>query len=332
MRVLRNTLPILSAEEQLEVQREMGRGARPGIDFFVLIVLSSIIAALGLLLNSPAVVIGAMLVAPMLSPIMALSLGLVLGDLRMIRFSAEAIFKGVAVAIIIAAFIGLLSPIKTITGEMLARGQPTLLDMGVALASGMAGAYAIARKNVSAALPGVAIAAALMPPLTAAGLGISLGDARVAGGAFLLFLTNIAAISLAAGVVFLLLGVHPQSWGAESRRQLRQRLVASFLLLLAIAVPLGIIMAGIVKDAAQKQVTRETITHYLAIEDGQLTSLEIEKREPDLLVVATVRTTQSFSRETADELAKTLSERLHRPVRLEVVALPVIRSSPTSTP
>jgi uncharacterized hydrophobic protein (TIGR00271 family) len=329
---MRNTLPALSDEERIEIYRELSQGARPGINYFILIVLSCIIAALGLLLDSPAVVIGAMLVAPLMSPIMALSLGMVIGDLRIIRFSAEAILKGVVLAVIIAAFIGLLSPLKAITDEILARGQPTLLDMGVALASGMAGAYAIARKDVSAALPGVAIAAALMPPLATVGLGISLGDARVAGGAFLLFLTNIAAISLAAGIVFLLLGIHPQSWGAEFRRQLRQRLVASLLLLLAIAIPLGITMAGIVQDAAQEQATRETITHHLEIKDDQLVSLEIEERKTNLLIVATVRSGQSLDKETADELAETLSELLHRPVRLEVVVLPVVHSGPTSTP
>jgi uncharacterized hydrophobic protein (TIGR00271 family) len=332
LRAMRNTLPALSDEERIEIYRELSQGARPGINYFILIVLSCIIAALGLLLDSPAVVIGAMLVAPLMSPIMALSLGMVIGDLRIIRFSAEAILKGVVLAVIIAAFIGLLSPLKAITDEILARGQPTLLDMGVALASGMAGAYAIARKDVSAALPGVAIAAALMPPLATVGLGISLGDARVAGGAFLLFLTNIAAISLAAGIVFLLLGIHPQSWGAEFRRQLRQRLVASLLLLLAIAIPLGITMAGIVQDAAQEQATRETITHHLEIKDDQLVSLEIEERKTNLLIVATVRSGQSLDKETADELAETLSELLHRPVRLEVVVLPVVHSGPTSTP
>jgi uncharacterized hydrophobic protein (TIGR00271 family) len=327
LHTLRQTLPALNAEEQLEVRRELERGAQPGINFFILIVLSCLIAALGLLLNSPAVVIGAMLVAPLMSPIMALSLGLVLGDLRMIRFSTEALLKGVALAMIISAFIGLLSPLKATTGEMLARGQPTLLDMGVALASGMAGAYAMARKDVSAALPGVAIAAALMPPLAAVGLSIAMGDIHVAGGAFLLFLTNIAAISLAAGVVFILLGIRPQSGGAESRRQLRLRLLASLLLLLVIGVPLGIIMADIVQDATQEQVAREAIARYLG-QDDQLVSLDIEERETDLLIIATVRSTQSLDKGTADELAEMLSGLLRRPVQLEIVVLPSIRSDP----
>jgi uncharacterized membrane protein len=211
---------------------------------------------------------------------------------------------------------------------MLARGRPTLLDMGVALASGMAGAYALARKNVSAALPGVAIAAALMPPLATAGLGIALGDVRVAGGAFLLFLTNITAISLAGGVVFLLLGIRPQSRGAESRRQLRWRLIASLLLLLVIAIPLGFIMAGIVRDTTQEQVTREAITRYLEIEDGQLVTLEVEEKDGSLVIVATVRSVRPLGEEMVNELAEMLSERLRRPVQLEIVVLPTVRSTP----
>jgi uncharacterized hydrophobic protein (TIGR00271 family) len=218
MRGLFNLFPRLSVEEQLEVREAMSNGARPGTNYFVLIVLSCIIATLGLLLNSGAVVIGAMLVAPLMSPILAFSLGLVLGDVRLIRLSIEAVFKGVALAIIIAVFIGILSPFKELTDEMIARTQPTLLDLAVALASGMAGAYALAHKDVSAALPGVAISAALMPPLGAVGLGLSLGDAQVAGGAFLLFVTNIASISLAGAIVFMLLGIRPETWRPETRQ------------------------------------------------------------------------------------------------------------------
>jgi uncharacterized hydrophobic protein (TIGR00271 family) len=327
VRALLDVLPTLSAEEQLEVYQELSRGAQPGINYFVLIVLSCIIAALGLLLDSPAVVIGAMLVAPLMSPIMAFSLGLVLGDLRLTRFSTEAILKGVALAVIITAFIGLLSPIKGVTGEMLARAQPTLLDMGVALMSGMAGAYALARKDVSAALPGVAIAAALMPPLATVGLGLSLGDARVAGGAFLLFVTNIAAISLAGGVVFLLLGIRPQTWGRESRRRLWRRMVASFILLLVIAVPLGIIMGRIVRDTTQEQVIWETLTRYLEAEGGRLVDLEVERGREGLLIVATVRSIRSPDQEAIDHLAEALREQLDRPVQLELVVLPILRSS-----
>jgi uncharacterized hydrophobic protein (TIGR00271 family) len=327
LRTLRQTLPVLSAEEQRELQQELRRGARPGVNFFVLIVLSCIIAALGLLLNSPAVVIGAMLVAPLMSPIMALSLGVVVGDLRTIRFSIEAILKGIALTIVLAAFVGLVSPLKTITGEMRARAQPTLLDLIVALASGTAGAYAVARKEVGAALPGVAIAAALMPPLATVGLGLSLGSALVAGGAFLLFVANIAAISLAAGVVFFLLGIRPQIWGPESRRQLWSWLAVLLVVLMVIAIPLGVISVGIVREATQERIIEAVLIEHLAAEEGQqLVTLEVSGEAKSPLIVATIRSPQLFDQKKTDDLAQALSERLGHPVQLEVVTLPVIRS------
>jgi uncharacterized hydrophobic protein (TIGR00271 family) len=321
-----NLFPTLTIEEQWDVREEISQGAQPGINYFVLIVLSSIIATLGLLLNSAAVVIGAMLVAPLMSPILAFSLGLVLGDVRLLRLSIEAVFKGVALAVIIAAFIGILSPFKELTGEIIARTRPTLFDLAVALASGMAGAYAMARKDVSAALPGVAIAAALMPPLGVMGLGLSLGDARVAGGAFLLFTANIAAISLAGVIVFMLLGIRPQIWQPQAQEQISRRLIGFIILLLVIAIPLGIIMRDIIRDTAQEQVVREILTQYMEAEGGRLVTLELERRKADLLVVATVHATQPLSQEIVEELEALLSGHLDHLVQLEMIVLPVIRA------
>ena len=142
-----NLFPTLSTEDQLEVREDLINDAQPGQDYFVLIVLSSIIATLGLLLNSPAVVIGAMLVAPLMSPILGFSLGIVLGEVRLLRTSLESMFKGVMATIIVAILVGLISPLKEMTPEILARTQPTLLDLFIALASGMAGAYALSRKG-----------------------------------------------------------------------------------------------------------------------------------------------------------------------------------------
>jgi uncharacterized hydrophobic protein (TIGR00271 family) len=321
-----NLFPTLTLEERWDVREEISLGAQPGVNYFVLIVLSCIIATLGLLLNSGAVVIGAMLVAPLMSPIFAFSLGLILGDVRLMRLSIEAVFKGVALAVIIAAFIGVLSPFKEPTGEIMARTQPTLLDLAVALASGMAGAYALARKDVSAALPGVAIAAALMPPLGVVGLGLSLGDARVAGGAFLLFVANIAAISLAGVLVFMLLGIRPQIRQPETQRHIWRGLIGFVLLLLVIAIPLAVIMNGIVRETAARQAIQEVLKAQVAAQEGELVEFEYREEREGLLVIATVRSAQSFDQVVVDHLAEALSGRLDRPMTLEVVVLPVTRS------
>jgi uncharacterized hydrophobic protein (TIGR00271 family) len=329
MRGLFQLFPRLNIEEQLDLREVMSDSAQPGANYFVLIVLSSIIATLGLLLDSGAVVIGAMLVAPLMSPILAFSLGMVLGDVRLIRLSIEAVFKGVALALVITVLIGILSPFKGLTGEIMARTQPNLLDLIVALASGMAGAYALARKEVSAALPGVAIAAALMPPLGVAGLGLSLGKAQVAGGAFLLFLANIASISLAGVIVFILLGIRPQTWQPEAQRRIRRGLIGFALLVLVIAVPLGVIMGGIVRETTERQAIQEVLKAQVATQGAELVAFEYRMEQDGLVVVATVRSAQPFDQTAVDHLAEALSERLGRPMTLEVVVLPAIRSAPS---
>ncbi len=319
-------LPRLNVEEQLELREAMSDSARPGVNYFVLITLSAIIASLGLLLDSPAVVIGAMLVAPLMSPIMGFSLGMVLGDVRLIRLSIEAVFKGVALGLVIAVLVGVFSPLKELTGEIMARTQPTLLDLVVALASGMAGAYALSRKEVGAALPGVAIAAALMPPLSVAGLGLALGEPQVVGGAFLLFVTNIAAISLAGVLIFLVLGVRPETWLPEARRRMRRSLVGFALLLLVIAIPLGVTMGSIVRDTARQRSIREILREEMTAQDRELVEFEHRTEEGELVVVATVRSVEPIGEPTVDDIALALRERLNRPVALDVVVLPVVRS------
>ncbi len=332
LRVVQGWLPALSRDEQLDVRQMLARDSRPGVDYFVLIVLSCVIASLGLLMDSPALVIGAMLVAPLMSPVLGFALGLVEGDLRLLRLSVEAVFKGATLAALVAAFVGVLSPLKIVTPEMLAQSRPNLLDMAVALASGMAGAYAVARKDVSAALPGVAIAATLTPALATMGVGASGGDFRVAAGALLLFVTNIAAIVLAAGLVFLVLGMRPGSWGEESKRQLRQRLIAILLALLVVAVPLALIMVGVVRDAGLEREARDVLSRELSGIDGELVAVEIERQDGYVLVAATARAAGTPSQDEVDRLAAVVSEELDRTVWLEMAILPIVRSAPMEAP
>ncbi len=231
--------PVLNREDQILLFRNLRRGARANVNYYVLIVLSAIIATLGLWQNSAAVIIGAMLVAPLMTPILATSLGVVMGEPRTIRVAAESTLKGVVLGIAIALFIALILPGEKIGSEILARTQPSLLDMAVALASGAAGAYALARKEVSAALPGVAIAAALMPPLCTVGIGLAVFSGPIAGGAFLLFTTNLIAIIVAGTAVFLVLGVRPRD-DEEREQNFRRGLIAGIVMLLVVSMTLAL--------------------------------------------------------------------------------------------
>ena len=321
-----NLFPTLTTEEQLGVREELIEDAQPGSDYFVLIVLSSIIATLGLLLNSPAVVIGAMLVAPLMSPILGFSLGIILGEGRLVRTSLESVFKGVMASIIVAIIIGLLSPLKEMTPEIIARTQPTLLDLLIALASGMAGAYAVSRKDVSAALPGVAIAAALAPPLGVVGLGFANGNMPAAGGALLLFTTNLVTISLGGVIIFTLLGIHPLNLEPETKKRIQRGVTGILFLVFMITIPLAIIMNGIIKQTREQQTIERVLLESPLTEDMSIINIERAQSQDKLLISATVRSTEPLDQETVNDLATTLENELNRPLDLDIIFLPIIRS------
>lgn len=259
-------LPALTSQEQLELYQNMRQSSRPNINYFVLIALSAIIATLGLILNSPAVIIGAMLVAPLMSPIVASAVGVVFGDIRTLRSALISTLQGILLAVFTAMLFALVVPGLSPTPEMLARTQPNLVDLMVALASGAAGAYAIGRREVGAALPGVAIAAALMPPVCTIGIGFVLGASQiaylsVAFGALLLLIANLAGMIFAATITFLLLGLRPPN---RDRTQLFSRgLLVSIISLLVVSIPLAILLfQGVQRDRIETEaldiLTRET--------------------------------------------------------------------------
>ena len=174
--------------------------------YLVLILLSTLLATLGLYLSSASVVIGAMLLAPLMAPIVALAMALLRNDSTLARRSMVSIVLGIVVALSASALISKFFPYKPITPEMLARLNPSLLDLGVALCAGVAGAYTKSFKEIMQSLAGVAIAVALVPPLAVAGIGLGRADMYFFGQAFLLFATNLIGIILAAAFTFRVLG------------------------------------------------------------------------------------------------------------------------------
>ncbi|WP_412069913.1 TIGR00341 family protein [Rubrivirga sp. IMCC43871] len=180
------------------------------VPFFAVLLLSGAIATLGLVLDSTAVVIGAMLVAPLLGPLLGLSLALAVGDGRLFVQTAAAVLLGAAGIVGLAALLTLLLPFQTVTAEIASRTRPTTLDLAIAVFSGLAGAVVTASREarLSASIPGVAVAVALVPPLGVAGFGIAIGEWAFTRGALLLFGANLAGIVLSGMGVFFLIGMH----------------------------------------------------------------------------------------------------------------------------
>jgi uncharacterized hydrophobic protein (TIGR00271 family) len=212
---LQRIVPQIGREERIALVDRVQSSAAWNFDFLALMLLSTTMAAVGLIQNSAAVVIGAMLVAPLMTPLLGLGLALVQGNPVLARLSVRSVVLGLGVALLCGLLVGALTPgLAEPTREMLARGGPGLLDLVVAFAAGLAAAYASSRPGLIAALPGVAIAAALVPPIATSGLALSLADIPLAIGALLLFLINMVVIVLASMISLWLVGIRNYRQGS----------------------------------------------------------------------------------------------------------------------
>ncbi|RYU59317.1 TIGR00341 family protein [Methylolobus aquaticus] len=212
------------------------RSAQLDLNFLMLVILSTVVAAIGLIEDNVAVVIGAMVIAPLLGPNLALSLATALGDTVLMHKAVRTLIVGIAVAVALAAGVGMLWPEPTASRELLSRTESGVDAVVLALASGTAAALSLTT-GLSSVLMGVMVAVALLPP--AATLGIMLGDGNLAAamGAGLLLLINIVCVNLASKLVFYLKGIHPRTWVAkESARRAMRVYVIGWIVTLVILV------------------------------------------------------------------------------------------------
>lgn len=328
----------ISKSRQDEVIKELDHVSVVSRDYIVLVILSCVIATFGLILNSGAIIIGAMLIAPLMSPIIAFSLALVLGDLAKVGRSLATLLLGVVLAGALSAGLGHMvgsghwNFLAEMPAEILSRTQPTLFDLVVALAGGAAAAYALARPELSATLPGVAIATALMPPVCVAGIGFSLGRSSVTGGAILLFAANFVAISFASSMVFIAMGFGSR---VVSRRQIgiHQAVLLSGLLLLGVTIPLLVFMARIVSDTQQNNLIRTTLIDDLSkVGDSSLVSFDSRWQADHVDITATVRSSGGLTYDKAQEIQRDVAARLRKTVAVNLLVIPLTRLTPVAPP
>jgi uncharacterized hydrophobic protein (TIGR00271 family) len=222
---------VASEERFKDLFMMLRQDAKLNYTYIILMLLSTLLAAFGLFGDSTAVIIGAMLVAPLMTPIVSLAMGLLRAEDIIIRDSILKIAVGVVVALLASSVLAYLLPYSHITGEMKARVNPTLLDLGVAIFSGIAAAFSKSYKEISQNLAGVAIAVALVPPLAVAGIGLGYSNFGMFYGAFLLFFTNLVGIVLAAVLTFQIIGF-------SSVVKSKKGFAFVFVLLLAVSFPL----------------------------------------------------------------------------------------------
>ena len=332
----RTWLKPVTLERRAEVQVQLRQSSHPSFDFFLLVILSCVIATLGLLTNSPAVIIGAMLVAPLMSPIIGLGLASITGDARLFRDASVALVQGAALAVFISVMLAVVNrylpfiQLQELPGEVMARTRPSPIDLTIALAGGMAAAYALAQPQLSAALPGVAIATALMPPLCTVGIGIALDRWDVAGGALLLFITNAVTIAFAGMLIFFALGFIPRREANNGR--LPRGLIVSALLTLVLLIPLSVLSVRFFEQAAANgrinQVVQSEASHYGA----ELASLQTTDDGQTLHLEITLRTFTPLSYQDVDAMQRSMALNLQRPVAIVVNQVFAARLDPLIPP
>ena len=298
---------------------EITAGSDTHIRFYALLIVSSMIACFGLATNSTAVIIGAMLVSPLMTPIFGVALGMLEGDTRLLSRALLAETVGVILAIGSAFLVGMMQFTGgEATTEMLIRTQPNLLDLLVAIFAGFAGAYALVDERISPALPGVAIATAIVPPLSVCGLCLSMGAWTGALGAFLLFLANFVSILIVALSTFAISGLarprHIKSWRRFARRFSLPALVFAVL-----AVVLTHSLAKIMDERFTEHTIRKTLVAQLVKDHAvDLEEFKHNQRDGRVEVLAIVRSPRIIKSSRVSEIQRSIGESLQRPVDLVV--------------
>lgn len=315
-----------------EVRVRIEANALPSKMYFVMNILSAIIASYGLVTNSAAVVIGSMLVAMMLGPITGVALAIIDHRMPLLRKSLITVFLGISLVVLVGFIVGWLHKDQPLTVEILSRTQPTSMDLMIALAGGTAGAYAMVSPHLSVAVVGVAVATALVPPLAASGILFANGEMQMGLGALLLALTNIIAIQFTNALVLWLLGFRrlvDDDYKSSTYWTFLRRNAVTLLLLGVLGTYLTINLQTNAKQQGFESSVKETINSYFSDKGNVLTNTQFDKDTSHQVVRAVIRgeTTPTFYdvRQIEAIISKDMAEHFpdYLPIKLQLRYMPV---------
>jgi uncharacterized hydrophobic protein (TIGR00271 family) len=316
---------LLAFEEKLFI--EGPQTARRLTNFFALLLFATVIATYGVLSNSTATVIGAMIVAPLMGPIMATTAAVIMGSTPRALRALALVVVGIVTVILSSYLLSWVVPDVTISfannSEITSRINPGLYALLTALGAGAAGAFIISRAEIADSMGGVAIAISLVPPLCVVGISLRQGQLDAAAGALLLFMTNCLAILLAGGIVLLILGLGKTAISHEHVRVRRRGLVLFAVGVLLISIPLTLSAYQAVIHAAENNSATSKVGQWLEGTSYRVVTVNVN----DQVVVATVEGAGELN--PMQQLANEIAAALGRPVAVEMRTLPaqVSRSS-----
>ncbi len=301
--------------------------------FASLMMLSTAIAVFGILADSTAVVIGAMLVAPLMFPVLGGAAAIIMGWPRRIVGRALLVTAGSVLAVLLAAMISFVVPgtPDPLPAELMARTSPNLLDLGIALAAGAAGAYGQVRRHAADALTGVAVAVALVPPLAVVGITLQLTEWQLALGALLLFLANVVGIVIAASVTFLAAGFVPGRNPLKGHPQIVRGISWAAIAAIIVVLPMQFGRGNVLPLSDRTDEVTVLVEEYVAERGTASEVVNVEVEVDGDITEVDVVVASSFSAPSVDGLAERLAAFLSSPVevRLLVVASETQRATVT---
>lgn len=317
--LLNESVPLFKKADENDFKElflSLKESARPSSVFIVLMVLSTLLATTGLFQSSAPVIIGAMILAPLMAPIVSLSMGIVRGENQLIGNSTKTLIYGIATALLFSCIYTYMMPLSELTQEMRGRLNPNILDLMVAVISGIAGAYANSKSEVAKSLAGVAIAVALVPPLSVTGIGIGWGDLDIIYGSFLLFITNLVGITLAASLTFLVLGYAPI-------HRAKKGIAYTSLILAVVTVPLVISFTKLIK---QNNILSELNNKTYVINDKKIdiSVLEVDLSGDVPLLFIKTKSDTLLSKDDLLILKQNISKQINDTVKLDVLMKTIV--------
>ena len=282
--------------------------------YLTLMILSTLLATTGLFANSSPVIIGAMILAPLMAPIISLSMGVARADEYLLIKSAKTLVIGIFMALLFSSIYTLFIPLEQITSEMQGRLNPNLLDLMVAVFSGIAGAYATSKEEVAKSLAGVAIAVALVPPLSVTGIGLGLGNIDVIFGSFLLFVTNLVGITLSATLTFMVLGYAPI-------KRAKKGVFYTSILMALITIPLYVSFMQVVEKndyLSKLNSIKNLVSNDKKIE---LNIKKLENKSSVIYLSIEVVSSKHLELENYKDIKKKLEEKVDKKIVLKIIPI-----------
>jgi len=317
------SIPRLTMEQRRKIIADVHNDSKANFDYLILVALSSSIATLGLLSDSPAVIIGAMVVAPLMSPILAIGLATTTGEKKLLKEALLTLFIGALLSIVIAMILTWINDelpfisLHQMPGEVMSRTRSSPVDLTIAIAGGLAAAYAVTRPKLSAALPGVAIATALMPPVCTVGIGLALQNWQVASGSGLLFITNAVAIAFASGLVFLARGFSKEQRFGDTK--IHATIWVSTVLVIILLIPLTYFSLRVIRQAEETRLINAVVEREVALlPNAQLEETSFVNSPEALDLRLTLHTSRSLYWQEIVSLQEAIATGLNRKVSLRV--------------